>query len=193
MTNVYAHVVKRLSPRKSSSLARTLTSASSAACCARSSNSGPLIDRSCERRRDNSNTAALRSTSWSLPTVWLYRGCPTRSCSIHFRESVSSPAGVGATGRWCRVETISSAPPGAIRMFPLAGIRPRRGEIAFDGRVSHPSPRARRGAHAGRRCRAWRRRATGACRRSRSAPSGRGRRGASRRRPQRGRSRSGRS
>ena len=86
-------------------------SASSAACSTRSSNSGPLTQRSCQRRRESSNAATLRSTSWSLPTVWLYRGCPTRSCSIHFRESVSSPAGVGATGRWCLVEAISSAPP----------------------------------------------------------------------------------
>jgi hypothetical protein len=40
---LYAQVVKRLSPRNSSSLSRTLTSASSAAWCARSSNSGQQL------------------------------------------------------------------------------------------------------------------------------------------------------
>ena len=45
-TNLYAQVANRLSPRKTSILSRTFTSASSAACCARSSNSGPATDHS---------------------------------------------------------------------------------------------------------------------------------------------------
>ena len=61
--NLYAQVVKRLAPRKSSSRARTETSASSAACRAMSSKSSPRRCGSAGRRRATSKRAARRRSA----------------------------------------------------------------------------------------------------------------------------------
>ena len=74
ITNLYAQVVKRLSPRKSSSLARMFTSASSAHCCATSSNSGPASDASWPRRRRSSCSAARCSSLVEPATACSWRG-----------------------------------------------------------------------------------------------------------------------
>src|SRR3954469_20523668 len=68
-TNLYAHVVKRLSPRKVSSLFSTATSASLAASCARSSISPGGI-----RRRCSSKYAPLSISAWRSSIASARRG-----------------------------------------------------------------------------------------------------------------------
>ena len=67
--NLYTQVVKRLAPRKSSSRARTETSASSAASSAMSSSSFPRRCGSVGRLRATSKRAARRRSAWRLATA----------------------------------------------------------------------------------------------------------------------------
>src|SRR5919197_387957 len=88
--NLYAQGVKRLSPRKSSSLPSTATSASCALWCARSSSSRPVTWRAVAARRWTSKRAARSSRSCSRATASSRTSSSVaRSASSHSRDSVS--------------------------------------------------------------------------------------------------------
>src|SRR5215468_11020377 len=95
MTNLYAQVVNRLSPRNCPSLPVMAISASAAAWWARSSSSGPVT---CNRgpRRRASLRAIRTSILCSRDSAASRRGPASASTRSHSAESASSPA--AATG-----------------------------------------------------------------------------------------------
>ena len=89
--NLYAQVVKRLAPRKLSSLARIAISASSAACTARSSTSAGPTRASCPRRRPSSKRAARKRSACSSDSARSRASAGPRSAAIHCRDSSGMP------------------------------------------------------------------------------------------------------
>jgi hypothetical protein len=134
MANLQAHVVNRLSPRKSPSLRRIDMSASSALCHARSSRSAPPRCGNAARQRPISNRAARSSSSCSSAAA-ASRSAPELSRVTRVCDTMSGETAMPAPGN--SVVTIP-----AKRCSPHKASTPRAAATALAALHRAPDPAA---------------------------------------------------